>query len=149
MAFNFGQAAGFVALMPSAVEQSEILLRPLSPQARRRQPHRRRVLQRRATTMTWKTLRDWAEAVRSERSPHGTLVKTAGETFFEEHVMPKLLQRGCALEGCHSPDGFNDFRLRSGREGVVRAAARCAATTRRRCTSSWRSTPSTSSSRAR
>ncbi len=31
--------------------------------------------------------------------------------------MPKLLQRGCALEGCHSPDGFNDFRLRSGAQG--------------------------------
>ena len=31
--------------------------------------------------------------------------------------MPKLLQRGCALEGCHSPDGFNDFRLRSGANG--------------------------------
>ena len=31
--------------------------------------------------------------------------------------MPKLLQRGCALEGCHSPDGFNDFRLRSGSKG--------------------------------
>ena len=31
--------------------------------------------------------------------------------------MPKLLQRGCALEGCHSPDGFNDFRLRSGAHG--------------------------------
>ena len=45
MAFNFGQAAGFVALMPAVVEQSELLLRPLSPQARRRQPHRRRVLQ--------------------------------------------------------------------------------------------------------
>ena len=31
--------------------------------------------------------------------------------------MPKLLQRGCALEGCHSPDGFNDFRIRSGSKG--------------------------------
>ncbi len=49
--------------------------------------------------------------------PLGALVKTAGETFFEANVMPKLLQRGCALEGCHSPDGFNDFRLRSGSNG--------------------------------
>src|SRR4029450_6181038 len=31
--FNYGQAAGFVVQMGTAVEQSEILLRPLSPQA--------------------------------------------------------------------------------------------------------------------
>ena len=93
-------------------------------------------------------LRDWAVLVQ-ESPPLGPLVKTAGETFFEEHVMPKLLQRGCALEGCHSPDGFNDFRLRSGRERVVRAAG-AAPQLRGRCwTSSWRSTRSTSSSRAR
>ena len=45
--------------------------------------------------------------------------------------MPKLLQRGCALEGCHSPDGFNDFRLRSGAQGFF-APRRSSATTRRR-----------------
>ncbi len=33
LAFNYGQVAGFVVPMPTAVEQSEILLRPLSPQA--------------------------------------------------------------------------------------------------------------------
>ena len=37
--------------------------------------------------------------------------------------MPKLLVRGCALEGCHSPDGFNDFRLRSGAFGFFAPAA--------------------------
>src|SRR6185312_4155846 len=65
---------------------------------------------------TWKMLQAWATQVQMDM-PLGPLVKTAGQTFFEDHVMPKLLQRGCALEGCHSPDGFNDFRLRSGSNG--------------------------------
>ena len=36
--------------------------------------------------------------------------------------MPVLLQRGCALETCHSPNGFNDFRLRPGVGRVPLAA---------------------------
>jgi hypothetical protein len=24
----------------------------------------------------------------------------------------KVIRRGCAMEGCHSSNGFNDFRLR-------------------------------------
>jgi hypothetical protein len=115
MAFNFGQAVGFVALKPAAVEQSEILLRPLSPQGGG-VSHTGGVFFKSRDDDTWKTIRDWAEQVREE-SPNGPLVLTAGETFFEEQVMPKLLQRGCALEGCHSPDGFNDFRVRSGSKG--------------------------------
>ena len=115
MAFNFGQAAGFVALMPAVVEQSELLLRPLSPQGGG-VSHTGGVFFKSRDEDTWKVLRDWAEEVRAA-PPNGALVKTAGETFFEEHVMPKLLQRGCALEGCHSPDGFNDFRIRSGSKG--------------------------------
>ena len=42
--YNFSRAASFVAAMGIAVEQSEILLRPLAPAGRRRQPHRRRLL---------------------------------------------------------------------------------------------------------
>ena len=115
MAFNFVQAVGFVAMMPAAVEQSEILLRPLSPQGGG-VSHTGGVFFKSRDDDGWKTLRDWAEEVRAA-PPNGALVKTAGETFFEEQVMPKLLQRGCALEGCHSPDGFNDFRVRSGSKG--------------------------------
>ena len=62
--------------------------------------------------------------------------------------MPKLLVRGCDLEGCHSPDGFNDFRLRSGAFGFFAPAA-LTRNYEAGATSSWRSTPSTSSSRAR
>ena len=74
--------------------------------------------------------------------------KTAGQQFFEANVMPKLLQRGCALEGCHSPDGFNDFRLRSGAQGFFSPVALDAQLRDGAAASSWRSTPSTSSSRA-
>ena len=82
---------------------------------RRRQPHRRRVL-------PVARGRDLEEAARLGGAGAGGPAarrwpRPPGETFFEANVMPKLLQRGCALEGCHSPDGFNDFRLRSGAHG--------------------------------
>ncbi|HEY7957855.1 MAG TPA: hypothetical protein VII38_21280, partial [Polyangia bacterium] len=35
--------------------------------------------------------------------------------------MPVFLKRGCALEGCHSPGGANDFKLRSGDRGFFSA----------------------------
>jgi len=114
--FNYGQAAGFVITAGMAIEQSEILLRPLSPQSGG-VSHTGGVFFKSREDENWKMLRDWAMEVQGA-SPLGALVKTAGQTFFEDRVMPKLLQRGCALEGCHSPDGFNDFRLRSGSNGA-------------------------------
>ncbi len=50
-------------------------------------------------------------------------MRSAGETFFTENVMPVMLKRGCALETCHSPSGFNDFRLRPGTVGFVSPVA--------------------------
>jgi len=114
--FNYGQAAGFVMTAGMAIEQSEILLRPLSPQAGG-VSHTGGVFFKSRDDESWKMLRDWANQVQAA-SPLSALVKTAGQTFFEDRVMPKLLQRGCALEGCHSPDGFNDFRIRSGSNGA-------------------------------
>src|SRR3954462_10227362 len=46
-----------------------------------------------------------------------------GRRFFEAKVLPKFVARGCALEGCHSPDGFNDFRLRPGAQGFLSQGA--------------------------
>jgi hypothetical protein len=113
--FNYGQAAGFVVPSGTAVEQSEILLRPLSSLAGG-VSHTGGVFFPSRDDLNWKMVKDWAVLVQMS-PPLGPVVKTAGQTFFEERVMPKLLQRGCALEGCHSPDGFNDFRLRSGANG--------------------------------
>jgi hypothetical protein len=42
-------------------------------------------------------------------------------TFFADHVMPVLLSRGCAAEGCHSPAAMNDFKLRAGAPGAFPA----------------------------
>jgi hypothetical protein len=116
MKFNYGQAVGFVIPMGNPIEQSEILLRPLSPLSGG-VSHTGGAFFKSREDDNWKMLRDWAADVQTT-APLGPLTKTAGETFFSDHVMPKLLQRGCALEGCHSPDGFNDFRLRSGANGA-------------------------------
>jgi hypothetical protein len=113
-AFNYQQASSFVVPMGVAVEQSEILLRPLAPAAGG-VSHTGGIFFGSRDDATWKQWRDWALMVQS--SPPIALAKSAGQQFFEDNVMPRLLQRGCALEGCHSPDGFNDFRLRSGAQG--------------------------------
>jgi hypothetical protein len=114
--FNYGQVAGFVVPNGTAVEQSELLLRPLSPLAGG-VSHTGGVFFKSRNEGMWQALREWAVQVQMA-NPLGPEVKSAGRTFFEDQVMPKLLQRGCALEGCHSPDGFNDFRLRSGANGA-------------------------------
>jgi hypothetical protein len=120
LAFNYTQAAGFVAPKGTAVEQSEILLRPLSPIAGGVSHTGGTFFQSRDDT-DWMTWKGWALEVQD--NPLMADVKTAGQQFFEDNVMPKLLQRGCALEGCHSPDGFNDYRLRSGAQGFFAARA--------------------------
>ena len=115
LAFNYLQTAGFVVLSGKPIEQSEILLRPLAPLAGGVSHTGGVFFQSREDDTTWQMLRDWALLVQA--NPLAPTVQTAGEVFFEANVMPKMLQRGCALEGCHSPDGFNDFRLRSGANG--------------------------------
>jgi WD40 repeat protein len=112
--YNFSRAASFVTAMGIAVEQSEILLRPLAPAAGG-VSHTGGVFFGSRDDEGWKSWKTWAELVQA--NPPYTLTKSPGQQFFEANVMPKLLQRGCALEGCHSPDGFNDFRLRSGAQG--------------------------------
>ncbi len=112
--YNFSRAASFVIPMGVAVEQSEILLRPLAPAAGG-VSHTGGVFFDSREDASWLAWKAWAELVQA--NPPFTLSKSVGQQFFEANVMPKLLQRGCALEGCHSPDGFNDFRLRSGAQG--------------------------------
>jgi hypothetical protein len=122
--FNYAQIAGFViAADPDPavdnVDQSEILLRPLAPAAGG-VSHTGGTFFQSRTDDGWKTWEMWAREVQA--TPLAVGPKTAGQTFFEDNVMPKLLVRGCDLEGCHSPDGFNDFRLRSGAFGFFAPA---------------------------
>ena len=113
-AYNFGRAASFVTSTGIPVEQSEILLRPLATAAGG-VSHTGGIFFDSRENAEWKGWKAWAEQVQD--NPAFTLTRSAGQQFFEDNIMPRLLQRGCALEGCHSPDGFNDFRLRSGAQG--------------------------------
>ncbi len=113
---NFRRVAGFVAAPPANVEESELLLRPLEPQAGGVN-HTGGVFFPSRDDLTWKKLRDFALAV--QQSPPPGPRRSSGEAFFGEQVMPVLLRRGCAFEACHSPSGFNDFRLRPGAPGFL------------------------------
>ncbi len=122
--FNYAQVAGFVIAPPADptmtnVDQSEILLRPLAVAAGG-VSHTGGTFFQSRTDSTWLSWEKWATEVQMAPLTYGP--KTAGQTFFEANVMPKLLVRGCDLEGCHSPDGFNDFRLRSGAYGFFAPA---------------------------
>ena len=125
-AFNYAQVAGFVIGPPADmtmtnVDQSEILLRPLAIAAGGVSHTGGTYFQSR-TDSTWLSWESRAKEVQAAPAlVYGP--KTAGQAFFEANVMPKLLVRGCDLEGCHSPDGFNDFRLRSGAFGFFAPAA--------------------------
>jgi hypothetical protein len=118
--FNYVQAAGFVVPPGTDVAQSEILLRPLSIPGGGISHTGGVFFQSRLDT-TWKAWHDWAVTVQG--SPLPPEQKSMGRQFFETNVLPKLVQRGCALEGCHSPDGFNDFRLRPGAQGFLSPGA--------------------------
>ncbi|HEY6477610.1 MAG TPA: hypothetical protein VI456_13600 [Polyangia bacterium] len=119
--FNYAQVAGFVIPMGVNVDQSEILLRPLATAAGG-VSHTGGTFFQSRMDKTWLAWESWAKEVQAA-VPLDYGPKTAGQTFFEANVMPKLLVRGCDLEGCHSPDGFNDFRLRSGAFGFFAPAA--------------------------
>jgi hypothetical protein len=61
------------------------------------------------------TVRDWAAAVGPLETPDASPARQ----FFEERVMPVLLARGCALQGCHGPMVTTRLRLRGGSSGFV------------------------------
>jgi hypothetical protein len=121
MRFNFLQASDFVAPAGTAPEQSEILLRPLAPSGGG-VSHTGGIFFTSRSDATWLKWKDWAVAVQADPIAAATPEST-GQIFFEANVMPILLKRGCALEGCHSPDGFNDFRLRPGAQGFFAPSA--------------------------
>ena len=146
-AFNFAQAAGFVVPTPTAVEQSEILLRPLTPRAGG-VSHTGGVFFKSRDDDIWKTLRRLGGAGPGD-PPLGTVVKTAGEDFFEANVMPEAAPARLRAGGLPQPRRVQRLPPALGRQRLLRADARCGATTRRLLTSSWRSTPPTSGSRAR
>jgi hypothetical protein len=109
LAHNFIVSQSFIA---DPADRSELLLRPLSVNAGGVN-HSGGDIWTSASEAEFSTLRDWAATA-------GPLVlegETAEFDYFASHVMPALLRRGCAMPQCHSPQGFNDFRLRAGSRG--------------------------------
>lgn len=106
---NYVIARSFVAEL---ADRSELLVRPLSPTAGGI-AHSGGSTWTSAQDSGFAELRAWAKQV----GPLDAGEDTPGYTYFEEEVMPVLLRRGCAMPQCHSPHGFNDFRLRAGSLG--------------------------------
>jgi hypothetical protein len=106
---NYVIARSFVAAQTS---RSELLLRPLSPNAGG-VSHSGGDIWTSAGDPQFSALEDWAAAVGPLDAPD----ESPGYDYFEKEVMPVVLQRGCAMPQCHSPQGFNDFRLRAGSRG--------------------------------
>jgi hypothetical protein len=106
---NYVVSRSFVAEEPA---RSELLLRPLNPNAGG-VGHSGGSIWDKANDKEFETLKKWAENV----GPLEDDDDSPGFIFFSEQVLPVLLQRGCAMPQCHSPQGFNDFRLRAGSRG--------------------------------
>lgn len=108
--FNFLAAQAYVS-SPSV--NSLILLKPLASTAGG-VAHTGGVFFTSKDDNTWKLMQMWAD----EAGPSQLLANlSAGQKFFNDNIVPVLLKRGCALEGCHSPGAANDFKLRAGQRG--------------------------------
>ena len=91
----------------------------------RPEPHRRDLLRRPARASGWKQLRDSPSMVQD--APPSAPPRRPGESFLRRpRDAGAVAQAGCALESCHSPNGFNDFRLRPGSVGLPLAGGRAA-----------------------
>ena len=111
IAFNFSQASKFVA---PTVSDSSLLRVPLAVSAGGR-GHTGGDQFPSTTDGDYVTLLNWATSVAGSQPAFGT--GDPGRTFFATYVQPVLLQRGCEFQACHSPQAFNDFKLRSGTQG--------------------------------
>jgi len=114
LAFNMSQAWSFVN---DPVADSQLLRVPIAVAAGGR-GHTGGDQFASDTDAGYQTLLAWATAV-------GKLdfADTPEKAFFEDHVQPIFLQRGCAFQACHSPQAGNDFKMRSGTQGFFSAVA--------------------------
>ena len=114
IAFNFSQAWSFVN---DPVDDSQLLRVPIAVAAGGR-GHTGGDQFPSTEDADYQAIRTWAQQV-------GKLdfADTPEKAFFEDHVQPLLVQRGCMFEACHSPAATNDFKLRSGTQGFFSAIA--------------------------
>ena len=106
---NYVIAKSFVA---EQTDRSEFLLRPLAVSAGGVN-HSGGDVWTSASDDEFETLRNWAR----DAGPLQPADDSPEFQYFAARVMPVLLRRGCAMPQCHSPQGFNDFRLRAGSRG--------------------------------
>jgi hypothetical protein len=105
-------------LVAAPPESSEFLLRTLAPAAGG-VSHSGGVLFSDRQDRDYQALLAWATAVGPPPAP----ARSPGRQFFEERILPLLLQRGCAAEACHSAGAPNDFKLRAGSQGYFSPVA--------------------------
>ena len=115
LAFNFSQAWSFVNV---PVDDSQLLRVPLAVESGGR-GHTGGDQFASNEDADYKVVRAWAEGV-GKLDFAGT---DQGKQFFEDHVQPILLARGCGFQACHSPEAANDFKLRSGSIGFFSAVS--------------------------
>ncbi len=114
LAFNFSQAWAFVNDPP---DDSPLLRVPLAVEGGGR-GHTGGDQFVSTSDPEYLALKAWADTL-----PVRTFAANAGQQFFQQHVQPLLLQRGCAFQACHSPQASNDFKLRSGAVGFFSVVA--------------------------
>lgn len=107
--FNFSQAWAFVN---TPVDDSQLLRVPLAVAGGGR-GHTGGDQFAGVSDPDYLAVRTWAEKVGKLDFAHGD----PGKQFFQDHVQPMLLARGCAFQACHSPQAGNDFKLRNGAIG--------------------------------
>ncbi len=117
LAFNFSQAWSFVDEPPA---QSQLVQVPLAVAAGGVR-HTGGDQFASAADPRYQALLAWATKV--GRIDFVGAGGDPGKLFFQDHVQPTLLARGCGFAACHSPMAANDFKMRAGTNGFVSAVA--------------------------
>ena len=112
---NYLMARAFVA---SNVADSELLIRPLDP-TRGGVAHGGGALWASRDDADYQRLHAFAVAA----GPLVAGTQSPARSFFDTRVMPVLVQKGCALTGCHSPLVPNKLKLRGGSLGFFSVLA--------------------------
>jgi hypothetical protein len=110
--WNYFAATAYLATTPEGLGGSEILRRPLDPQAGGAY-HEGGVIFASQMDDGYVKLLAWAKS----HGPNMSATATPGFEFFAKRVQPMLIKKGCMILGCHSPAMFHDYRLRAGSGG--------------------------------
>ncbi len=110
---NYLMSRAFIA---ENVDDSPLLFKALDP-TQGGEFHSGGVFYRDRSDGDYERVREWAEETGSLES----VDQGDARAFFEDDVMPIFLQRGCAVEACHSPVVPFKVNLRAGAQGFFSA----------------------------